>query len=222
MSTTRKPGPQPRYTRDHVAERALALLDAHDPAGLTMRRLAAELGMSTMALYRYFPHREALIDAAIEFAAPEVTLPEPGAAPWREQLADLARQLYRAGVRHPAIARERFSRPLQSPSAMKVTDRAIALLLLAGLPKRDAVAVFKTLLIHTFGAAAITAGESRAAVQRSASHGHQAVPADLFPAMADVAPELDAALGSDDAFEVGLVILIDGVERRAAAARAAG
>ncbi|HEX3512398.1 MAG TPA: TetR family transcriptional regulator, partial [Trebonia sp.] len=115
MSTTRKPGPQPRYTREQVAGRALALLDAHGSGGLTMRRLAADLGMSTMALYRYFPHREALMDAAIEVAAPEVTLPEPGAAPWKEQLADLARQLYEAGVRHPAIALERFSRPLQSP-----------------------------------------------------------------------------------------------------------
>jgi AcrR family transcriptional regulator len=220
MSTTRKPGPEPRYTRDQVAERALALLDTDDPGGLTIRRLAADLGMSTMAVYRYFPHREALIDAAIEVAAPELMFPQPGAAPWKEQLADLARQLYKAGVRHPAIARERFSRPLQSPSAMRVTDRAIALLLQAGLAKRDAVAAFKALLIHTFGAAAITAGESRGAVRRSASHGHQAVPADLFPAMAQVAPELDAALGSDDAFELGLVLLLDGVERHAAATSA--
>src|SRR5215469_6575171 len=166
MSTTRKPGPEPRYTRSQVAERALALLDAHDPDGLTMRRLAADLGMSTMALYRYFPHREALIDAAVEVAAPEVTLPESGPAPWKEQLAELARQLYKAGVRHPAIARERFSRPLQSPWPMKITDRAIALLLEAELAKREAVAAFKSLLIHTFGAAAITAGESRDAVRR--------------------------------------------------------
>jgi AcrR family transcriptional regulator len=216
MSTTRKPGPEPRYTRDQVAERALALLDTHDLGGLTMRRLAADLGMSTMALYRYFPHRDALIDAAIEVAAPEVALPEPGAAPWKEQLAGLARQLYEAGVRHPAIARERFSRPLQSPSAMKVTDRAIALLLEAGLANRDAVAAFKSLLIHTFGAAAITAGESRGAVRRSASHVHQAIQADLFPAMARVALELEAALGSDDAFELGLIILLDGIERHAA------
>lgn len=220
MSTTRKPGPQPRYTRELVAERALAIMDADGPGGLTMRRLAADLGMSTMALYRYFPHREALIDAAVEVAAPEVTLPEPGAAPWKEQLADLARQLYQAGVRHPAIARERFIRPLQSPSAMKVTDRAIALLLQAGLAKRDAVAAFKSLLIHTFGAAAITAGESNRAVRRSASHTHHAIPADLLPAMAHVAAELDAALGSDDAFELGLIMLLDGVERHAAATTA--
>jgi hypothetical protein len=38
--------------------------------------------------------------------------------------------------------------------------------------------------------------------------------------MAHVAPELDAALGSDDAFELGLIILLDGVERHAAATSA--
>jgi hypothetical protein len=99
---------------------------------------------------------------------------------------------------------------------MKVTDRAFALLLQAGLTKRDAVAAFKSLLIHIFGAAAITAGESRGAVRSAASLVHQAVPPDLFPSMACVAGELDAALGSDDAFELGLIILLDGVERRAA------
>jgi hypothetical protein len=81
------------------------------------------------------------------------------------------------------------------------------------------VAAFKSLLIHAFGAAAITAGESRNAVRRSALGGHHAVPADLFPAMADVAPELDAALGSDDAFDLGLLIFLDGLERHAAPTR---
>ena len=105
---------------------------------------------------------------------------------------------------------------------MKVTDRAIALLLQAGLARRDAVAAFKSLLIHTFGAAAITAGESIGAVRRSASHGHHVVRADLLPAMAQVAAELDAALGSDDAFELGLIMLLDGVERLGAATSAPG
>lgn len=211
----RRRGPAPRYTREELAQRALEIMDAHGPEGLTMRGLAAELGMGTMALYRYFPSKRDLMDAAIEIAAPEIQLPEPGTAPWKEQLAALARALYRAGLRHPSLARERFERPLQSPGAMRVTDRAIALLLYGGLSKADAVAAFKALLVHTLGAAASATSEDRPEVRRAAAARHASVPTDELPAMAAVADELTAALGGDQAFELGLAALLDGIELRA-------
>ena len=212
----RRPGPTPRYTREELAQRALEIMDAHGTEGLTMRGLAAELGMGTMALYRYFPSKRDLMDAAIEIAALELELPEPGAAPWKEQLAGLARGLFRAGVRHPSLARERFERPLQSPVAMRVTDRAIALLLEAGLTKAEAVAAFKALLVHTLAAAAFATSESRPEVRRTAAERHATVPAEELPTMASVAEELTAALGGAQAFELGLAALLDGIELRAA------
>ena len=212
----RKPGPEPRFTREELARRALAIMDAHGSEALTMRRLAAELGIGTMGLYRYFPSKDDLMDAAIELATPEIELPEPGAAPWKEQLAGMARALYRSGLRHPSLARERFERPLQSPGALRVTDRAIALLLEAGLSRSDAVAAFKALLVHTLGAAAFAAGESRPDVRRRASERHATLPSETVPAMAAVADEFTAALGGDEAFELGLTALLDGIELRAA------
>jgi TetR/AcrR family transcriptional regulator, tetracycline repressor protein len=210
----RKPGPPPRLTRDELARRALAIMDAHGTDALTMRRLAEELGMSPMALYRYFPSKTDLMDAAIEIAAPEIELPVPGAAPWKEQLADLARALFQAGVTHPSLARERFNRPMQSPRAMQLTDRTIALLLEAGLSKRDAVAAFKALLVHTLGAAAFAAAESRPQVRERAQQRHSSVRSEELPAMAAVADELTAALGGKEAFGLGLAALLDEIERR--------
>jgi TetR/AcrR family tetracycline transcriptional repressor len=209
-----KPGPRRRFTHDELARRALEIMDSHGTEALTMRRLAEELGMSPMALYRYFPSKTDLMDAAIEIAAPEVQLPEPGRAPWREQLAELARALFGAGVMHPSVARERFNRPLQTPGAMRVTDGAIALLLEAGLSKRDAVAAFKALLVHTLAAAAFAAAESRPEVRESAKQRHASLPAEELPSMASVAGELTAALGGDEAFELGLAALLDEIERR--------
>ena len=212
----RRRGPAPRYTREELAQRALEIMDAHGAEGLTMRGLATELGMGTMALYRYFPSKRDLMDAAIEIAAPEIQLPEPGTVPWKEQLAALARALYRAGLRHPSLARERFERPLQSPGAMRVTDRAIALLLYGGLSKADAVAAFKALLVNTLGAAACATSEDRPEVRRTVAARHASVPTHELPAMAAVADELTAALGGDQAFELGLAALLDGIELRAA------
>jgi AcrR family transcriptional regulator len=210
----RRPGPTPRFTREELARRALAIMDAHGTEALTMRRLAEELGMGTMALYRYFPSKDDLMDAAVEAAAPEVELPEPGAAPWKEQLAGLARALFEAGLRHPSVARERFERPLQSPGAMRVTDRAITLLLEAGLSKPEAVAAFKALLLHTLGAAAFAASEARPEVRKKAAERHAYLPVEELPAMAAVADELTAALGGNQAFELGLIALLDGIELR--------
>ena len=189
-------------------------MDAQGAGALTMRKLAVELGMGTMALYRYFPSKQELIDAAVEIAAPEIELPEPGAAPCRQQLAGMARALFDAGRRHPTLARARFDRPLQSPGALRITDRAIALLLQAGLGKREAVAAFKALLIHTLGAAAAAASESRPEVRKSARDRHANLPADQVPAMATVAAELTAALGDEQAFEFGLTALLDAIEQR--------
>jgi AcrR family transcriptional regulator len=197
-------------------------MDAQGAGALTMRKLAAELGMGTMALYRYFPSKQQLIDAAVEIAAPQIELPEPGAAPWREQLAGMARALFDAGRRHPTLARERFDRPLQSPGAMRITDRAIALLFEAGLGKRDAVAAFKALLIHTLGAAVAAASESRLDVRRSAGERHASAPAEQLPAMAAVAAELTAALGGEEAFEFGLTALLDAIEQRRAVSESDG
>jgi AcrR family transcriptional regulator len=211
----RRPGPAPRFTREELARRALAIMDAHGTEALTMRRLADELGMGTMALYRYFPSKNDLMDAAIDAAMPEIELPEPGAAPWKEQIAELARAMFRAGLRHPSVARERFERPLQSTGAMRVTDRALALLLAAGLSKEQAVAAFKALLVHTLGSAVFAASESRTEVRDEAARRHASVPAEAVPAMASVAEELTDALGGDQAFELGLAALLDGIELRA-------
>ena len=191
-------------------------MDAHGTEALTMRRLADELEMAPMALYRYFPSKDELMDAAIELAAPEIELPKPGAGPWKEQLAELARALFRAGLRHPSVARERFNRPLQTQGALRITDSSIAVLLEAGLSKADSVAAFKALLVHTLGAAAFAAAESRSDVRERASERHASLPPEEVPAMAAVAGELTAALGGDQAFELGLAALLDGIERRAA------
>jgi AcrR family transcriptional regulator len=191
-------------------------MDAHGTEALTMRRLAGELGMGTMALYRYFASKEELMDAAIEIAASEVELPVAGAEGWKERLAGLVRALFQAGFRHPSLALERFQRPLQSPGAMRVTDRAIGLLLEAGLNKPDAVAAFKALLVQAFGAAAMAGSEGRREVWDRAAARHASVPATELPAMASVADEFSSALGGNQGFELGLALLLDGIELRAA------
>ena len=54
-------------TSQRICAAALALLDqSEDPASVSMRRIANKVGLTPMALYRYFPHRDALLKAATE------------------------------------------------------------------------------------------------------------------------------------------------------------
>jgi len=64
------------------------------------------------------------------------------------------------------------------------------------------------------GAAVFASSEARPQVRRKARARHAAVDASVVPAMASVASELTAALGTDDAFELGLEALLDGIEAR--------
>lgn len=55
-----------RLTRPRVLAAAIDLADRQGLAALTMRRLAAELGVEPMALYRYASGKEALLDGMVE------------------------------------------------------------------------------------------------------------------------------------------------------------
>jgi TetR/AcrR family transcriptional regulator, tetracycline repressor protein len=62
MNQSRRPGPKRGLSVDQVVEEAFALLVDGGVAGFSMRKLASALGVTTMALYTYFPSRDALIE----------------------------------------------------------------------------------------------------------------------------------------------------------------
>ncbi|MBS0296494.1 MAG: TetR/AcrR family transcriptional regulator [Proteobacteria bacterium] len=64
-------------TRDRVFDAARALFDAEGVEGLSMRKVAAAVGLTPMALYRHFADKDALVDA----------LTEDGLAAWDRRLA---------------------------------------------------------------------------------------------------------------------------------------
>lgn len=61
-----------RLNRPLVLATAVALVDRDGLAALTMRRLAGALGVESMAIYRYTPGKEALLDGLVEAFFAEV------------------------------------------------------------------------------------------------------------------------------------------------------
>jgi AcrR family transcriptional regulator len=93
---------QARFTREQIAEAALAVADAEGIDAVSMRRVAAELGSGTMTLYHYVRTKDelvALMDNAImgELLIPDGEMPDD----WREALTLIARRSRDAFERHP-------------------------------------------------------------------------------------------------------------------------
>ncbi|WP_280235646.1 TetR/AcrR family transcriptional regulator [Nocardia cyriacigeorgica] len=93
-------GPKRGLSLDQILETAIAVGDAEGYAGLSMNRVARELGFTAMSLYRYVDSKATLVDMVLDRVVgppPEI---EPGRS-WREGLTVWARREYEVLGRHP-------------------------------------------------------------------------------------------------------------------------
>jgi len=87
-------------TPDRALDEAMTLADADGLSGLTMRKLARQLGVEAMSLYYHFPNKDALLDGMVDLVFAEVELPRPG-EPWQPAMQRRAESLRAALLRHP-------------------------------------------------------------------------------------------------------------------------
>src|SRR5262249_19016990 len=84
--------PRVPLTRDAIVEAALRVLDREGMDGLSMRRVAEELGTGVASLYWHVRNKGELLQLLSERLAAEIELPEPDPARWQAQLKDIGRQ----------------------------------------------------------------------------------------------------------------------------------
>lgn len=116
-----EPAPSARVPldRERIVAAALDFIDANGLPGLTMRRLGEQLGVEAMALYRYVPSKEELLDAVVESLVAqirddEVVLDSPRDG-WQDFLQRLAHGVRRVALAHPKAFPLVASRPAEAP-----------------------------------------------------------------------------------------------------------
>lgn len=91
-------------SRGQILAAALRIADSHGPGALTMRRVATELGVDPMALYRHVDNKDALLGGVAEKLWDEVPLPPRHHSDWKEPLRAFAFALRALITNHPRTA----------------------------------------------------------------------------------------------------------------------
>ncbi|MFD0279239.1 TetR/AcrR family transcriptional regulator [Kitasatospora sp. NPDC127111] len=207
-------GPKPSLTAERIVTGAIGLADAEGLDAVSMQRVAAELGVTTMALYRYFPGKAELADLMVDSALGVPTEAVARADGWRAGLTEWARQCWALYQRHPWIlTATTMRRQLMGPNQLAWLDAALAALAPAGL---SAVQQHDTVIL--------VIGHIRNLAQQLVDRDDEAdqewnrLAADVLERHGHRYPALAAALAAgaftphpEDPLDFGLTRILDGV-----------
>jgi TetR/AcrR family tetracycline transcriptional repressor len=210
-------GQRAGLSRGPVLEAARRIADEGGVDRLTMRRLAAALGVMPNALYTYFPHKEALLDALLDDLLAGVEAGDPAEGDWRDGLARVMDATRRLLLAHPQLASAFISRPGLGPNAARLGEITLELLARGGLEGERAVEALRVLLVYSLGFAAFqvprTQGDAGGRSVR-AETAFAGLAEEEFPRMRGLAGEL-AGPTTDRQFHTGLRWLLDGIAAQA-------
>ncbi|WP_328806761.1 TetR/AcrR family transcriptional regulator [Streptacidiphilus fuscans] len=115
-----------------IVDAAIALADAEGVEAVSMRRIASELGVGTMSLYRYVETKDDLLDLMIDQVMGERVVvaggTDAGPAPagdWRARLRAIAVGYRAMLLRHPWVLAITASRPPLGPNMLDNTERML-------------------------------------------------------------------------------------------------
>ncbi|WP_171171891.1 TetR/AcrR family transcriptional regulator [Streptomyces sp. I05A-00742] len=135
-ATADRGGDQPgSLDRDRIVAAAIRLLDAEGLAKFSMRRLAAELGVTAMSVYWYVDNKDDLLELVLDEAIGEMELPDPGDenADWQDQLRQTAREYRGLLTSHQWVARLVGQYLNIGPRAMRFGDVTLQVLRRSGV-----------------------------------------------------------------------------------------
>ena len=204
--------------RELIVATSLGLADEEGLPALTLRRVARELGVTPMALYRYVASKDDLLDGVGDEVLGLIELPSAGSS-WQEQLRAVACSYRALLTRHPAALELVMTRTLVTPNALRVADGVLGILRRAGFDIEDAAAIYgqvaRSLLALVFVETSARRQREGVGAEERARDVRlrlEALPVDEFEHVVAAAPHLGAPADWNRSFERGLDLLIGGVE----------
>lgn len=120
-----------RLSRDQVLQSAVALADQIGIEALSMRKLADELGVVPMALYKHVANKDELLDGMVDLIVAEIDPPVPG-SDWKGAVRQRILSARRSLHRHPWAPGVIESRTNPTPAVLAYMDSMIGTFLSGG------------------------------------------------------------------------------------------
>jgi len=210
---------RPQLTRERVVAEALAVIAKEGVQALTMRTLAARLGVVPGALYHHVRNKEQLQDLVLDGVLAEVDFHLDHTQPWTQQITVLAQRLRAVLEQHPGVAAILKTRDPLGPHSLALAEAFLLPLQAAGFGDREAGLAFFLVVDYTVGFAVSSPRTSvneqrvRDATIRTQLHEFfRSLPPERFPALVALGEHvwLD---NRDERFTAGLDVLVDGLEQ---------
>jgi AcrR family transcriptional regulator len=201
-----------------IAATTVQIADAEGLRAVSMERVAAALDVTKMALYRYVPGKDSLLAIAVEQAveeAPRKAEVRPG---WRPGLDAWARQLRAVWQRHPWLPSATVGDRTMGPREVAWIECALGILDDTGLTAIERLDAVLVLCGHVRNS---TASDAAGTQPWTVTSTHSTVlqmqrRGDAYPhlleTLADVRNHAVAAATSDRGWELGLRLLLDGLQ----------
>jgi len=215
-------GPKPGLSVDAIVDAAIRVADAEGLDAVSMKRVAAELGFTTMALYRYVDSKDELL--AMMWNASALGLPTVTGKGWREWLGNWAQVQFVGVCRRTWILQMPMSRPPAGPASLAWVEQALQALSDSGLSEAEKMGVVGLISAYALSEARMQYEEARSRTDAPYAD-YAAVLRDVvdqrtYPALHRAAwsGELDEPADGErpafdiDQFRFGLERILDGVQ----------
>ncbi|HEY9378986.1 MAG TPA: TetR/AcrR family transcriptional regulator C-terminal domain-containing protein [Jiangellaceae bacterium] len=222
MATQVDAATQPRVplSKQRVLGAAVALADAGGVEALSMRKLAQELGVVPMALYKHVSNKDELLDGMVDVVVGEID-PPPSGSDWKTAIRQRVLSARSALLRHPWASRVIESRTTATPAVLDYMDSMIGIFRAGGfsidLTHHAMHAMGSRLLGFTqelFDDTANVGPELQADMLRELAGGYPHI-TELVMAVTHDEASVVGGQGCDDQFEFefALDLLLAGLER---------
>lgn len=238
---TARRGPRQRTSVGEIVQAGIALADQNGLDQVSMRALAAQVGLKPMGLYTYVPNRDVLVALMVDAVARETDFVAAGSL--AQVLEAIAEQYRTEFLQHPWLLDVRAWRPIPGPGSSRRYEHQLRALSAAAEQMRTEFSdVDLDAIIASVRAFAL--GNARARIDQIAEYADSGMTDEQWwgvagPLLADSMPtgeypissrvgstvgELFAGPGNaDHAYQYGLARLVAGIvddaERRAGPAR---
>jgi AcrR family transcriptional regulator len=193
-------------SKDGILDVALALADRHGLEAVTMRRIAEQLDLSPMSLYRHIRTKDEIIDGLVDRAWAILEQESQAGVRWDQHLRQVFGHMHRMLLEHPGLVDILLARPAHGLPIYRLIDRTIGVLRAAGFSHEEALLAVATLDSYTFGFTV----QQRMRAGRDAASDHpelRKLPPTQFPNLSGFEDSL-TGWASEERFGAGLTRLI--------------